>query len=52
LLKLKSDGAFDWEKLYSSSDDMDYWWGGYDFQQTRYFGFSITGKKAGNILRH
>ncbi|HBC78748.1 MAG TPA: hypothetical protein DEO60_10175 [Bacteroidales bacterium] len=46
LLKLKSDGAFDWEKLYSYGDDMDYWWCGYDLQQTKDFGFLITGKKS------
>lgn len=44
LLKLKSDGTFDWERLFCYENDMDFWWYGYDIRQTRDNGFLITGK--------
>jgi hypothetical protein len=45
LLKLKSDGTFEWEKLYYA-DYMDYWWRGYDLMQTKDSGYIITGTKS------
>jgi hypothetical protein len=46
LIKLKADGTFDWEKLYSYGDDHDYWWTGNDLLQTKDNGFVITGLKS------